>query len=252
MNSNEDLDLILKSLKLGTASRRVYSELLMYGQSTASRLSSALDMPRPSVYDQLKLLMAKSLVYEKEIDGKAYFLAGGLSDIEDMLRAEAMQRVKALADFKEIKKSIKVTESRPARIKFYESRETIVKSLQSMLLSKSKVVYSLWPYEEMLAVLGRDILESINKDRVVKKIKLKVIWPSTIRKIKSHIWSSADHNLERRYSPKGYDFTMGYVLYDNKVTFISSKSEGYAFTVESEEFSRLMEAQFHKFWDSCN
>lgn len=44
---------------------------------------------------------------------------------------------------------------------------------------------------------------------------------------------------------------MGYIIFDNKVIFISSKSEGYAFVVESDEFTALQKVQFESLWKSC-
>lgn len=251
MDNTEELDSVLKAIKLSAGARRVYMELLSVGECTASRLSSLLGMPRASVYDQLSSLKDKMLVCEKSVDGKTYFLISGLAELESILSEGVVQSANALNKFKKIKNSITITESGSARIKFYESTSTIAKTLSGMLLSKSKLVCSVWPYDQMLEVLGSDILEKVNDARILKNINLKVIWPHAVKKKKSHIWESVDRNLERRYAPATDKFTLGYILYDNKVTFISSKSEGYAFTIESQEFATLMQYQFHAYWQVC-
>jgi hypothetical protein len=42
---------------------------------------------------------------------------------------------------------------------------------------------------------------------------------------------------------------MGYTIYDDKVSFISSEKEIFGFIVQSEEFSKLMKLHFDLFWN---
>lgn len=245
----KDLRQILSSLDIPYPASKIYKELLESGENTPATLSKKLNIKRTSVYDYLKLLKSKGLILEKDVDNKTYFLVGNINDVEFLIKEQIKKQKENLEDFLNIKNNLDVKETSQAKIKFFDNKENLKLVLYNTLFTREKVLYSLWPYSEMLEVLGRKDLEEINVSRINKNIKLKVIWPHKVQKLKSHIWDKLDKNLERRYAPADSKFSMGYIAYDDKVAFISSKAEGYAFVVESREFAELTKMQFEKLWE---
>lgn len=250
MEDDFNLDKILKLLNISVSARRVYIEILQSGEVTPSSIARSLSMARPSVYDQLKILKDKALIVEKEIDSKTYYLVNDVKDIIGMLDKNIKTNQEALTNFKKLLPTITKKEEVSPKIKFFYSKESIQRCISNFLYAKNRQVYSLWPYSEMLDIFNKELLEDINSERVSKNIKLKVIWPSKASSLKTHIWSNADTDLIRKYAPSGSDFKMGYIIYDDKVVFVSSKTESYAFVIESREFANLQLMQFNNLWEA--
>jgi sugar-specific transcriptional regulator TrmB len=136
-----------------------------------------------------------------------------------------------------------------ARIKFFEGTEGVTSLLKEMLWDAEDEILSFWPYHEMLQVLSSADLELFNRRRIKQNIALKVIWSGS-NIPKKHFWSGADYKVERKVAPKGCVAPMGYSVYGDKVSFISSAKEQYGFIVHSMEFSTLMRMQFSTLWAS--
>jgi HTH-type transcriptional regulator, sugar sensing transcriptional regulator len=242
------LDQMLRALELPEAARRAYQDLLHHGESSARTLAGRLSVPRSSIYDHLRPLLALQLVVEKEKDGKAVF---GIHDIDDVGRLVA-ERIESLAILertfeREKKHFIYDGETVEPKIKFVEGKEGLVTLLHEMLWDADALIQTVWPYEEMLKVLGKEILETFNTKRIRQKIALETIWTDT-KPTKKHIWKGGDMNVERRIAPVKFHAPMGYSIYGNKVSFISSHKELYGFVVHSDDFALLMRAQFKALW----
>lgn len=247
-----ELDSILKSLGLLPTSSKIYRELLEHGETTARFLSEKLGITRPSTYDHLALLVKQGLVVEKKKESKTYFAADDVRHIEHAL-AENIEKLQAQKElFTHMLPSLlKDTASNAPKIKFYEGKTGLTYLVNDILWSKGETIYTMWPYEEMLKVLGKDVLIRFNSRRLQEKINIKALWPEVVKGKKKgadHIWSGKDTLTERRHVPKGMDFRMGYTIYGDKVSFISSHREVFGFIVQSKDFAELMCNQFEIIW----
>lgn len=244
-------DLLIK-LGLSVPESKIYKELMERGELPANELANILNIPRPSVYDYVKNLKKKNLILEKEIDNKTFFLINNIKDIESLLKNKISEDERLLNDWKSIKNNLNVKKVTKAKIKFFENKAGLQSILDLMLFSKSKIIYSLWPYEEMLEVLGVEALQKNNIARLNRDIKIKVIWPHKFKKAKDNIYNTNDKLVERKFTPKNFNYTMGYIIIDDKVAYISSKDEGYAFVVDSEEHANLIKVNFEALWLNSN
>jgi len=116
---------------------------------------------------------------------------------------------------------------------------------------RCRPVYIYWPYEQMLDFLGKDFLLWFSQRREIRNIDIKTIWANTKQKTKNHIFSDDKKDVERRHIIQKNISTMGYIIYENKVAFISSNKESFGFIVDSTEFSKLMQMQFDILWSSA-
>jgi sugar-specific transcriptional regulator TrmB len=244
-----DLESILQSLELPPSSQKIYRELLENGETTARFLSEKLNITRPSTYDHLALLVKRGLVVEKKKDNKTYFGTDDVRHIEQALgnSIEKLQEQKKL--FTSMLPSLLKNASQEApKIKFYEGREGLTYLVNDILWCKSETIYTLWPYEEMVKVLGKDVLAKFNDRRLQRKITIHALWPYGSKQSNDYIWNGKDALTKRKHAPKEMEFTMGYTIYGDKVSFVSSEREVFGFIVQSKDFAQLMCNQFKVVW----
>src|SRR6185436_1645390 len=106
---------------------------------------------------------------------------------------------------------------------------------------------------DMLKRVSKDKLEEFHHERIRRNIWMNVLWPdkSKLDIKNSPFLLSPDEKVSLRrvkILPKGFDQDIGYGVYGNKVAFISSGREDYAFVIESKELSQTLKKQFDFFW----
>jgi sugar-specific transcriptional regulator TrmB len=246
---NQSLDDILKSIDLPPSSQKIYRELLLNGESTARLLAERLSLTRPSTYDHLTILIKKGLVVEREVDHTTYFAVDDVRHIEQTLK----EKITVLEEHRKafttlLPSMLKQSQKDAPRIKFYEGKEGLHYLVNDVLWYKGETIYTMWPYEEMLHVLGKDALIRFNNRRIQEKINVHTLWPHTSKIKDSYIWSGKDFLTKRRNAPKGTSWSMGYTIYGDKVSFIASSKEVFGFIVQSKDFAELMKVQFDALW----
>jgi sugar-specific transcriptional regulator TrmB len=248
MNTIKD---ILEQLHIPIPAQAVYIDLLHNGEATARQIASRIGVPRSSLYDHVRPLLNARLVVEKDIEGKAVFAIHDVEDL-DRLLSEKVEQISLMRQrFLKEKSALLVgTQSSEARIKFFEGTDGVTALLKEMLWDAEEEILCLWPYHEMLEVFAEDDLELFNRRRIKQSIALRVIWSGS-NIPKKHFWTGADFKVERRVAPKNCVVAMGYCIYGDKVSFISSAREGYGFVVHSREFAELMRMQFSTLWQTA-
>ena len=243
---------ILNDIGLPDNASRIYMRLLEIGHSSARQLAENLNLPRPTVYDTLKLLIKNSLVVEKEEENKKIF---GIDDIKnlqnlitskiDLLKSNQQKIIETLPELKLGFKSLE------PKIKFYSGTEGIKQVLKDLLWYENIESLTMWPISEMVKILGAEYLENLNIRRIRQKISIRGIWPqnkSVNFKDYPFLGAGKGHLRELRLAPKGMNWNMSYWLYADKVAFISSEQEYFGFVVHSRDFAELMKSQFEIIW----
>ena len=146
--------------------------LLETGHSSARQLAENLNIPRPTVYDNLKLLIKNSLVVEKEEENKKIF---GIDDVKnlqnlitlkiDSLKSDQQKIIDVLPDLKLGFKSLE------PKIKFYSGTEGIKQVLKDLLWYENIESLTMWPINEMVKILGTEYLENLNIRRIRQKFQ---------------------------------------------------------------------------------
>lgn len=240
---------ILHSLGLPASSQKIYRELLENGESTARMLSIKLSLTRPSTYDHLDILVKKGFVVEKKKDNKTYFAADNVRHIEHKLTDTIEKLSEQKNAFVSMLPSLlKESKAIAPLVRFYEGKLGLSHLLHDTLWSKGETIYTMWPHEEIEKVLDRDFLIRFNDKRIREKIQVHALWPHSMKPKESYVWKDKDELIERRYAPQGLHWKMGYTIYGDKVSFISSEKEIFGFIIESKEFAALMKLQFDILW----
>ncbi len=241
---------ILTTLGVSENAQRVYIELISSGETTPRLLSQRLSMSRPSVYDHITDLKERGLVSIRDLENKTYVAPSDIRILSRMLKDKRVEIEKEEKELALIADSLKKqTRTTAPRIKFFEGKEALQQALHDILWSSKTDMVALWPYDEMLAMLGKEFLVSFNDKRIRQKISLKTLWVGTQKAVKN-IWEDNDTGIERRHLPHA-DVGMGYTIYEDKVIFISSKKECFGFIISSHDFATMMRFQFESLWTSA-
>jgi sugar-specific transcriptional regulator TrmB len=243
---------VFKEIGLSQLTERVFDELLMRGSSTAAMLANKVGIPRPSVYDHLKILASYGLVANKIDNGKKVFFVDDLRNISELLS----DKIKLLQSEKKKLEStlpslLKKTSFIEPQVKFYSGKDGIKQVISHIMLNSHIETLLMWPMSEMMKVLGPEYLEELNEKRIKRNIALRVIWPLDKKldtKKYPYLSSGEEHLRELRFAPKGMTWDMGYWMYEDKVIFLSSEKEGFGFMVHSRDFSNLIKVQFEEIW----
>lgn len=244
--------MIEKALKeLGFAENTivVYSRLLELGSASARQLAENVGMPRPSIYDHLKMLVEQGLIVEADEEGRKIFRINDVKHLKALIKdkIEILEEEKKKIDlFAPLTKT-----GVDPKIRNFYGAEGIRQILKDFAWYENMEILTMWPVKEMIAVLGNYALESFNKRRIKNNNSIRAIWPQdkTIPLAQyPFIGVGKKHLRQLRISPKSTTWNMGHAIYADKVSFISSRNEAFGFIVQSKDFADLMRVQFEVIW----
>ncbi|MFA4834220.1 MAG: helix-turn-helix domain-containing protein [Patescibacteria group bacterium] len=246
------INTILKEMGFSDNSIRVYIRLLETGYSSARQLAENLSMARPTVYDNLKLLINDGLVIEKDEENKKLFGIDDVKNLQNLMKAKIEKLKKNEQMINELLPNLnsKVNALQP-KIKFYSGVDGIKQVLKDLMWNKNIKTLTMWPISEMIDFLGKDYIEELNRRRIRQNISIRGIWPrDKVIDFKNFPFMGVGKGFlrELRTAPKGMTWSMSYWLYEDKVAFISSKNECFGFVIHSREFAELIKAQFEQIW----
>jgi sugar-specific transcriptional regulator TrmB len=243
---------ILKEAGIPETASLVYEKLLEDGSSSARQLAEKLNIPRPSVYDNLKLLIKDGLVVEQKEENKKIFSIDDVKNLSHIFQSKITRLKDQEHELKNLLPSLaKQARSLEPKIKFYSGAEGIKQVLNNLLWYDNIETLTMWPISEMVDILGKDYLANLNRRRIRQKISIRGIWPQdkTVD-FKDHpfLGVGKKHLRELRLAPKNMTWQMSYWLFADKVAFISSPKELFGFVVHSHDFTTLMKTQFEAIW----
>lgn len=245
------LDNALTDLGLIQSARTVFISLLTDGEATARVLTKRTGLTRPSVYDQLRDLRNRGLVFERDIEGKTFFTATEVSKLDGLLRDKIEEletsRETLLEDLPSL---LAQAQSVQPKIQFFEGKEGVQQMMKDMLWHDGETVKSFWPYRQMVEIMGEEFLGWFNQRRIKRNIHIDSIWPHTEKKL-PNIFSEVDTYVTKRFALPNQKPKMSYLIYGDKTIFISSSKEAFGFLVQSVEFADLMEMQFAALWKTA-
>ena len=246
------LNQIFKNLGFSETAYRIYLRLLEVEHSSARQLAENLNLPRPTIYDNLKLLIKNDLVLEKEEENKKVFK---IDDTKNLLHLAKNKKEEIIKNEKEIesllpKLAVKSRDYEP-KIKFYAGAEGIKQVLRDLLWYENIETLTMWPISEMVEILGSEYLIDLNRRRIRKNISIRGLWPhDKLVNLKDYpfLGVGKSHLRQLRIAPKEMTWSMSYWLYADKVAFISSAKEKFGFVVQSHDFVELAKSQFEIIW----
>lgn len=247
------IDKKLAFLGLKEDETKTFLFLIENGRQTAGNIAKKTGLSRPSLYGFLKNLQEKGLVIESRKDGIKIFSVAQ----QDKINLVMDEKIKEISNtkqaienvFTEIEKGMKP--STMPRFQIFEGKEEMKNIPRDLLLYRNIKGKSYWPIKDMFKSLGESFFEEFNKERVRRGIYIDAIWPE------NQVVSMDDYPFmgtggkfirEIRIAPKDINFSMGYWIYENKVSFVSSQKDNFGFIIESKEFADMISSQFDVVW----
>lgn len=248
------LENILKEANFSEIASRLYLRLLEAGPTPARRLAENLNIPRPSVYDHLRVLIEQGLVTEREENNIKVFAADEPKRLLQLMQEKTDRLQQQTEGLRKILPELTKKHSPlEPKIKFYLGREGIRNVLRDMLWYENIETLAMWPIKDMLEIVDRDYLAELNRKRIRRGISIRGIWPQDqLVNLKDYqfLGVGPKHLRTMHLAPTGITWPMSYWLYADKVAFISSQREGFSFLVASADFAELQRLQFEFIWQA--
>jgi hypothetical protein len=104
----------------------------------------------------------------------------------------------------------------------------------------------------MIEALGSEFFETLNKERIKRKIYTYALWPeSSVVSLDKHpyIGYGPEFYREIRVAPKGVDCDFAYWAFEDYVAFVSPKHEAFGFVVQSKALVQMLNTQWQFIWN---
>lgn len=246
------LDSIIE-LGLNKAEAETFSAILKYPDGvTVLELSRDLNLPRPTVYSHIERMLQTGIVKKGVKENTSLFYPETKEIIEQIFEEKikdlSSHKKFFLESFKDFGNSSKF---KPGFF-VYEGSDAYERVWRDILRTRSETFW-IWPIKNMLKSVSKEKLEAFHRERIKRNIWMNVLWPNkdklNIRESPFLLSAEEGVSLRRiKTLPKGFDQDLGYGIYGNKVAFISSGNENYAFVIESRELAQTLKKQFDFFW----
>lgn len=243
---------LLRDIGLPENAIRIYLRLAETGRSSARQIAENLNLPRATIYDNLKFLFENGLVIEQEEEGKKMFCVDDTKNLLYFVKTKIELLEDREKKIKDLLPALSINAGAfDPKIKFYSGVVGMKQVLKDMLWYENIETLTMWPISEMVEILGDEYLQNLNRRRIRQNISIRGIWPQDKMvdfKRFPYLGIGKGHLRELRLAPKEMNWSMSYWLYADKVAFISSKLEGFGFVVNSRDFVDLIKTQFEVIW----
>lgn len=241
---------ILTKLGLSGGAVRVYSKLLMLKEASAKRISDASGIARTSVYDYLVELEKFGLVLELDVDNKKLFKLDDPKNILSLLDKRLLDLEKEKLVLRKLLPDLQSGFGKgEPRVKFYPGEDGFIAVLGDVARSGAEEALFLWPFGEMTGRIGEETLQDFTRRRVRGNMSVRSVWPHSAPTGASRGTPSIKLINEKiRLAPAKTTWRMGSIIYGDKVAYVSSKLENFAFIVQSHDFASLQKMQFENLW----
>ena len=247
---------ILKEVGLNDMEIKTYLTGLQTGSVLASRLAKITRVTRQHMYDILKSLESKGMV---STTGKKYnkrFLMEQPIQLKNILerKKRKISKLEEQIDLLDIElKTLNDASKVKPEIRFYDDIEGVKNIWEESLECSDKIILSIAPIKSVLDFLGKDFIDNylekrIKKGKIAKALRVKA------KEVFRDKWLT-EHKKEKRmvrYLPENISISSTFLIYDDKVSIISSKKEGFGFTLKSEELAESMKGIFEALWRNAS
>lgn len=247
----EKITAALRRLELSDSEQAIYLSLLREGQATARVLAARTSITRPSVYDQLKTLIALGLVVELDIEGKAHFAAADIKYLDALLADRIDRLVQSRESLAESLAELQLSfETVTPKLRFFEGGEGVKQLLKDIMWHDSLTLHIMWPSASMNEVFDAAFLRWFDDRRQKRLLRTEVLWPHGTKMSDRSMFLNGELDVSRTL-PAGVTIDMAMIQYAHKVAFISSTAEAFGFIVESKEFAASERAKFAALSKQC-
>ena len=246
----------LNDLGLNEGEIRLYKALVELGPSYLTALCKHAGVRRTSAYYGLEKLMTLGLMKVVAKPGKRKFYMAEAPHLLVGRYDEFLERKKEMR--RELRESVTglMREYREhavvPRVSYCYGVEGVKKVMRDAFSGKYREVRNIMVLDEMLDLVGVKWFGQLMKEHIDHEVYAKVLRVAN-KMERNYEILSADPDpenkfRERRVLPRSISFTVTSWIYGNRVAYFSSRREGYAMIVESEELMQMWRALFDYLW----
>jgi len=245
---------IFTNIGINKAESATFVTLLQFPDGiSVLELSRELNLPRPTIYSHLDTLFQLGIAKKGLRENTSIIYPESKEIIERIFEEKINQLKKSKEQISESLEHGKSNAKFKPKFFVYEDRQAYEQVWRDILRTGEES-YWIWPVKGMLEKgISSEKLQEFHEERIKRGIIMNVLWPENMKLNinKSPFLLDANEKVSLRkvrILPKGFDQDVGYGIYGNKVAFISSGSENYAFVIESKELVQTLRNQFDFFW----
>lgn len=229
---------ILKQAGLTNNEALVYRALLELGPSLAGQISRKTGLHRRTVYDVTEMLIKKGLIGYILKNNRRLFQASSPQKFLDILKEKENTIQEALPEMLKFYKQTKEKQE----TNFYKGIAGLKTVFEDQLQeNKEKEILILGASESAFEVLPF-YFKWYDKDRVKKKIKVRIIASQKLKKIPLS---------EIRHLPQKYINPLAINIYKDKVAIILWKKPPLAIVIKEKEIAESYKKYFELMWNTA-
>ncbi len=241
---------LIDLFKLNSKDADVYLDLLQYGASVASTISTRTQIERTSVYSALKRLIQKGLVayhFKKQIQHYTAVPPEVLNRlIEDELQEVTDKKEDLKSMMPDLKKLISSQESSP-EIEFFEGLEGVV-TLYEHMLSTGKTHCAFLTVENLPKSIRPYLTKAYIQNKIAKGVRSKVIVSDSPR-AKRYKELDKTGNRTTKILPKSFlPFETEIIIGEKDVAIIDLENRFLGIYLKSKSIRNTLQALFETLW----
>lgn len=229
----------------------VYLALLHHNSAKPAALARRLNLSRPTVYDTLRKLQQKGLVYISPGKATQNFTAKDprtlTKIIDDELHEQttrAEQKKMQLEQLMPNLLSIAKEAGNLPRVKYFEGLSGIEDALKETLNTKD-IIRAYADIESITKTMGEKFTKYLAQ-RVKKNIHARAIAPDT-KEWRQRAMLGQKELRDVRFLPVGAEYSPEINIFDNNVLMISWK-ESFALLITSKDFANAQRVIYDELW----
>lgn len=222
---------------------KVYLALLELGEAKVQEIAKKARILRTTAYEVLEQLSEIGLISLYMRHNARMYMAEPPRKLAQILESKQKIMEEALPELESL---YNIGDFKP-KIRYYEGLEGYKTVYEDTLTAKTKRLYAILSMQDMLEKLGEKYMNDYIARRISLGIRLSVIriGPHEIKPI----WPSVKEDFRTvRLAPSNFAFPLTMLIYDNKVTVMSTKRENFGLIIESHEFMQTQKALFDVLW----
>lgn len=245
-----ELEKVFKYLNLDNKSTQFYLSCLESGKTTINEISKNIKVPRSTCYLILEKLKKEGIIFETPFGRKRTLVAQTPQNLINILKNknEQSQNTYILAE-KLLPKlnSLSQTSQKP-KVRYYEGIKSI-KQIYFETLNEAKEIFVFCLNQPINQEMG-EFIENYMKKIIKKKIKTNEIVSDTELDL-NYVKSFSTSQNKIISISKQYNTETDYLIWDNKVAFISyGKNDPVGIIIEDQEIAKFEKMRFQLLWQS--